>query len=488
MCYTFLKSGIFKGIDLTIEKFDINKTLEDARKALEKDTTASDSLRAIFEVLLIIIKLMADRLGKNSKNSSKPPAQDPNRKRGSKKDKNSNKKAGGQEGHEGKTLQLSSTPDIIVPLSIDKRTLPKGREYITAPPEIRQVVNIVISKEVTEYQAEVYIDSKSKERFVATFPENVTATIQYGSSVKALLTYFSQWQLIPYERVREIFRDQFDMNISVGTIFNSNQFAYLALDRFETIAQQKLIEEESINCDETGINVNKKNVWIHSASSALWVLLFPHAKRGKEGMDAAGILPHFKGILIHDCWKPYFQYSCLHGLCNAHLLRELIAANEDDKQSWAKVMHDFLIATNKKVEENNGALNQEDYDNCVKIYDWILENAENECPLPEPPKEKKRGKQKKSKTRNLLERMIEHKEAILRFAISHVVPFTNNRAENDIRMTKVQQKISGCFRSFEGAQIFCRIRSYLITCQRNGVSATSAMNLLFEGKLPNFME
>ena len=473
---------------MKVGKYDITKTIKNAQKALEDDQTLSDSMRALITMLITIIQIMAERLGKNSKNSSKPPSQDSTRKRGAKKDKNTDKKPGGQKGHEGKTLQLSETPDIVVPLSIDKRTLPKGREFVAAPPEKRQVVNIIITKEITEYQAEVLIDAKSKERFVATFPERVTATVQYGSSVKSLLTYFSQWQLIPYDRVREIFRDQFDINISVGTIFNANKQAFNNLVRFETIAQQKLTSEDVLNCDETGINVNKKNIWIHSASSDLWVLLFPHEKRGKEGMDAAGILPHFNGTLIHDCWKPYFQYSCLHGLCNAHLLRELVAANENEKQAWAKIMHDFLVATNKNVIENNGVLKQEDYDECANMYDEILKDAQKECPLPEPPKVKKRGRQKKSKSRNLLERMLEYKDAILRFAISLLVPFTNNRAENDIRMTKVQQKISGCFRAFEGAQIFCRIRSYLITCQRNGVSATIAMNLLFEENLPNFME
>ena len=182
-------------------------------------------------------------------------------------------------------------------------------------------------------------------------------------------------------------------------------------------------------------------------------------------MDAIGILPHFNGVLCHDHWKPYYQYGCKHALCNAHHLRELEWSATEDKQAWASEMKRFLLQLNQQVDEANGKLNEKQQDKCRKTYKKLLAKAQIECPPPDTPVEKKkRGRPKKSKSRNLLERLISFEEDVLRFIEDVDVPFTNNQGENDLRMTKVQQKISGCFRSEEGARIFCRVRAYLITC------------------------
>lgn len=471
---------------MTVGTFDISKTIKNAQAALDKDKTLSESMRALITVLITIIQLMAERIGKNSKNSSKPPSQDQNRTRGTK-NKKTGKKAGGQQGREGKTLEFSKNPDVVIPIAIDRRSIPKG-EFITADPELRQVVDIIITKQVTEYQAEVLIDSKSGQRYTSPFPENVNAPVQYGATVRGLATYLSLWQLLPYERVCDFFSSQADINISPGTIYNINQEAFQRLEQFETISKFNLTKSKTIHSDETGINVGGKTIWLHSASSDLWTLFYPHYKRGNEAMDEIGILPKFKGNLIHDCWSAYFSYECTHGICNAHILRELTAASENFKQEWAKKMEDFLIKLNDKVKESNGVLSKEEYAKVSMKYDKIIIEAEKECPLPEKPPEKKRGKPKKSKPRNLLERLIEHKNAVLLFAADETVPFTNNRAENEIRMTKVQQKISGCFRSIEGAKIFCRVRSYLLTCQKHSLSPSTALSMIFEGQLPDFIK
>ena len=201
-----------------------------------------------------------------------------------------------------------------------------------------------------------------------------------------------------------------------------------------------------------------------------------------------GILPFFNGVLCHDHWKPYYQYKCTHALCNAHHLRELERAWEQDGQQWAREMQALLIDISKAVEDAGGWLAPKEAERWRRRYRTLLEKAEIECPPPdESQRNGKRGRLKRSKARNLLERLRDFEADVLRFMELEQVPFTNNQGENDLRMTKVQQKISGCFRSIEGAKIFCRIRSYLSTCRKNGLTATQALDLLFQGKHPDFM-
>jgi transposase len=197
------------------------------------------------------------------------------------------------------------------------------------------------------------------------------------------------------------------------------------------------------------------------------------------------VLDKFKGILCTDHWKAYFKLTCLHSLCNAHHLRELERAFEQDSQSWAKEMKDLLCKMNKAKTDANGMIPQKDLDALLQSYRDILVKGDIECPAAE--KTGKKGRVAQSKSRNLLVRLKEFEEETLRFLKNPTVPFTNNQGERDIRMTKVQQKISGCFRSLEGAVIFCRIRSYLSTCNKHGMSSTEALQILFSGKMPDFL-
>ena len=206
-------------------------------------------------------------------------------------------------------------------------------------------------------------------------------------------------------------------------------------------------------------------------------------------MASMSLLTLFSGILVHDHWKPYFKLVCQHALCNAHHLRELAFAHEQEGQAWAKLMIDLLESILKDVYSQGGALPESQVAHYREQYQAILTQAEIECPPPTERQEtdRKKGRIKRSKSRNLLERLRNYEKETLRFITDVDVPFTNNQGENDIRMTKLQQKISGCFRSKEGADIFCRVRSYLSTCRKNNVSATDALTMLFEGRLPDFM-
>lgn len=471
---------------MKVDNIDVNATIEKAKQLLNEEKDLSSALKATFELLLLLVSVLLDRLNLNSRNSSKPPSSDPNRKKKQRKKGQRNRKPGGQKGHTGTTLEPVDDPDQVEIIDIDRRTLPKG-DYTEAGYEKRQVIDIRISRFVTEYQAQI-LEDQAGHQYVAPFPTKVTRVVQYGNSLKVNAVYMSQYQLIPYQRVQDHFSDQMHIPISTGSLCNFNREVYELLATADQIIKQKLVDSDIIHADETGINVGGKRIWLHSASNESWSYFYPHEKRGGEAMNEIGILPRFKGVLCHDHWKPYYQYDqCSHSLCNAHHLRELLRAEEQDGQRWAKDMGLLLEETNIKVIQAGGALVLREANKHREEYRKILTSADKECPPPAASERKHtRGRIKRSKSRNLLERLRDYEDDVLRFMENELVPFTNNIGENDIRMTKVQQKISGCFRSMLGAKIFCRIRSYLLTCSKHGLKATEALNLLYDGKLPDF--
>jgi transposase len=440
----------------------------------------------MMQLFIVIVQLLVNQLGLNSGNSSKPPSSDPFRRRGSKRIRGT-KRTGGQPGHTGSKIEQVSVPDKVETFDIDRKTLPKGHRYHHVGYEKRQVIDIVVSRQVTEYQGEIVEDERGNQ-YVAEFPAGVTKAAQYGAGLKAKAVYLSQQQLIPYDRVEDYFRSQCDIGVSSGSIFNFNKLAYEKLEDFERIVRENLIAGQLLHNDETGINVNGKLTWLHSASNEKWTLFFAHEKRGTEAMDAFGILPHFKGVSVHDHWKPYLRFHCQHALCNAHHLRELERAWEQDGQRWAKNMKRLLLKTNTAVTAAGGKLSKKKAEGYFKRYRALLARAARECPEPEREGPPKRGRPKKNKARNLLERLRDYETEVLRFMTVAHVPFTNNLSERDLRMTKVQQKISGCFRSTDGAKIFCRIRSYLSTCRKHGLDPAEALRLLFNGQLPDFIQ
>lgn len=471
---------------MTIGKIQISQTLKKAKRALREDPSISPSFRSLVEVLVLIIELLVDRLGLNSTNSSKPPSQDPNRPRGSRKKTTAERRQpGGQPGHEGSTLTPVDNPNEIVELKIDRRRLPRD-QYQRVGFESRQVIDIEVSRKVTEYKAEIVQDSQGRQ-WVAHFPAGVTRPVQYGHALKAQSVYLSQHQLIPYERIQDYFAHQCGLPISTGTLVTFNREAFERLETFEAIVKRRLILQELLHADETGLNVNGSRFWLHCLSNSKWTYFFPHPKRGGQAMETMGVLPSFHGILCHDHWKPYFAFQCEHALCNAHHLRELDRAWEQDGQAWAEQMHELLVEMNDATRQAGGRLSQTTAQRFRRRFREVLKQGDRECPPPDPKDPNTKGRLAKSKSRNLLERLRKSINETLRFLTDERVPFTNNQGENDIRMTKVQQKISGCFRSFEGAQIFCRVRSYLSTCLKHNIQPTEALKLLFSGRLPDFI-
>ena len=462
---------------------EIEQSIKAARDLLAEEKGLSPAFKAAMSVMFMAVSILLGRVNLNSRNSSKPPSSDPNRE---KKRKISGSKRGGQQGHIGTTLKQVDDADEVKEILVDRSGL-AGKSLTRVGFERRQVVDMDIRRVVTEYRAEVLKDENGK-RYVAAFPAGVTGPVQYGNGIKAHAVYLSYFQMLPYKRIEDYFRDQVQIPISSGTICNFNQNASKRLEPFETWVTEKLSESSVMHADETGINVDGKRHWLHCNSNRSLTYYFPHAKRGKDAMDEMGVLPNFSRVLCHDHWKPYYRYDCTHSLCNAHHLRELERAWEQDKQQWAKQMQAVLCEMNAAVHDAGGCLSNKEGNSFRQRYRALLLEADAECP---PPDERNRtgarGRLKRSKSRNLLERLRKYENDVLRFMDEKDVPFTNNQGENDLRMTKVQQKISGCFRSFEGATAFCRCRSYISTCRKQGLTASEALRLLFDGENPPFM-
>jgi transposase len=444
----------------------------------------------LIERLLFRIESLEKRLAIDSHNSSKPPSSDgfkKNKKKTRNMRKRSGKKSGGQEGHQGKTLSQSENPDKEIKLRVKRcqccgkslkgmksKDFDKRQEFEIPPIEI----------EIIEYQAEIKDCPHCGNENRALFPEWITHKVQYGNYLRSLAIYFRNYELLPSERTAELFEDIFLVPLSEGTIYNTTRrFAEELLD-FQKWLKMRLLGSQIVHFDETGVNIGGDRQWLHSSSTDLLTYYFPHNRRGSEAFDAMGILPYFNGRAIHDHWQPYFKYNCLHGLCNAHHLRELTYVHEVENQGWAKKMIELLCEIKEESEKSGERGNLID-NKLMKRYERRYKNILGEGFMANPPpkeeKVKKRGRKKKGKVLSLLERLRNFQNEVLAFMYDFAVPFDNNLAERDIRMIKVQQKISGSFRSLCGVEQFCIIRSYISTVRKQGLNVIESIYEILKG-------
>jgi transposase len=318
-----------------------------------------------------------------------------------------------------------------------------------------------------------------------TFPEGVTQPVAYGPGVKALLVYLQAYQLLPYARSCELMEDLFGTRISEGTLSEALQTGSSQLEATEAAIREAITQAKVAHFDETGLRIEGRLHWLHSASTEMWVHYSPQKKRGQEGMKAAGVLPNFRGRAVHDGWASYFSYDCEHALCNAHHLREMTFLVERHSQAWAEELKRLLIEMKQAVEAAKAAgksvLPKKTLYSLLKRYDALLKKGEAANPPPSPEAVPRRGRRKQTPARNLLDRLRRYQEETLAFLHDFAVPFDNNRAERDIRMMKVQQKVSGGFRSQDGAQAFCRIRGYLASARKQSHPVLFALHQLFLG-------
>lgn len=338
---------------------------------------------------------------------------------------------------------------------------------------------------VTEYQAEVKVCPDCQQRGQAAFPSHVPGQVQYGPRLLATAIFLSVGHFIPLERVTQILAALFGAELSDGTVALNLSLAAQRLAVFEKSLKTALLKQPVLHADETGSKVNGKLHWLHVVSCTQLTLYGHHEQRGLTALQAMEVLPQFEGVVVHDAWSTYFRLPGKHALCNAHLLRELRGLNELCGQSWAGELRTALqeVYHHRKA----GTLTPESKSAFLTRWDQIVALGLASNP-PAEPIPRKRGRVKQSPGRNVALRCQKHRAAMLRFLDDPLVPFDNNQAERDIRMTCVKRKVSGGFRSAEGGQNFCRIRSYLSTLHKQGLNAWQGLVSVFRGDIlmPDF--
>lgn len=459
----------------TKEKF-LELCKNDPEKLYEILLESFTHIMSLVEQQALRIKELESRLNQNSGNSSKPPSSDQFKKK--RNNKHFKRKTGGQPGHTGTNLKTVSNPDEVKSYSAPTicEACNKSLEGKTITTKIGQEFDIPQVKiRVIEYRVDVVTCDCGHCNKTPQAPE-LKSRAYYGNRIKSLIIFCKNVHMLPYRRTKEIIYNIYGHTISEGTFLNAEQEFSEKLIPIEQEIKEQIISSFVAGFDETGVRSEKRNFWVHTAVTKYFSHFTFHAKRGLEGMIAGGILQKFKGVSVHDFFKAYLKLSCEHAFCNAHLLRELIGVYENTKQSWAEMMIEVLMTaldyTNGEKTENKETVIQE----ISKMYDSAILQGFKENPEA---KEKIKGSRKRSKEFNLLSRMQIHKKDIMRFLENENVPFDNNRSERALRMLKVKMKVSGCFRSKVGGEIFSRIYSFIDSCKKQKKNLFEAIFSVF---------
>lgn len=436
------------------------------------------------------LKELEGQLKKDSRTSSKAPSSDGPAKRTRSQRQASGRKPGGQPGHGYHGLAPVDKPDYVqvhepshCEACGEDLSGQAGLDY-----DARQVFDLpVLRFEVTEHRSVCKDCPLCGDLSWGAYPPAVSNAVQYGERVQALSVYLSDYQLLPYARQSEFFADVFHQPVSVGTLQTIRQRCAQRVKPIVDAIRQALLGAAVVHVDETGLRVGGQGQWLHVASTSTLSYYQVHPKRGRQALDAINILPQLHGYAIHDGYRSYLGYDqCAHGLCNAHHLRELRFMHEHYGQAWAKAMSDALRAIKQAVDEakrrGKTQLSKKTLNAFAQHYETLLEQALEQIPEVPPTEKPTRGRKKQHPAKNLLDRLRQHQAAVLAFMYDFQVPFDNNQAERDIRMLKVQQKISGGFRKAHAAKRFCDIRSYLSTARKQGVNVMEALQGVFLGQ------
>lgn len=434
------------------------------------------------------VQALEDQLSRTSHNSHQPPASDGPKKQPRSLRQRSGKRPGGQPGHPGQTLRWTDQPDATV-VHRPSHCGGCGAALAGVPATTRQRRQVVdlppLQLLTTEHQVETVGCPACQHATSGQFPPEATDPVQYGPRVQALIVYLRTYQLLPSARTQELLTDLFGIAPSEGTLDRLLQRAATTLAPVVEQIRQGVVAAEVAHFDETGCYVEDARYWLHVACTAKLTYYAVQAQRGAAGSTAAGVLPAFAGIAVHDAYGSYWTYSCVHALCNVHVLRDLRFLVERYAQGWAQEMSDLLremlAATTAARTAGEPALPAAQLAAWQARYAALVATGLAANPVAARPPEQQRGRVKQSPATNLLLRLRDHAAEVLRFATDLRVPFDNNQAERDIRMMKVQQKVSGRFRSAAGAQAFCAIRSYISTLRKQGQHVFRALIQVFRG-------
>ena len=477
------------------EKQILREGLKEAIQAIEAQHERIKVLEGLIEAQHERIKTLERQQAKDSHNSSLPPSSDRFVRPPKSLRKKSGKSPGGQKGHRGHHLRQVETPDEVLIHPVIECSHCQ-HELCAQPaeiPERRQVIDLPAKRLwVTEHRVEEKQCPVCYHLTRAPFPAAVSAPAQYGTGIQTVATYLVEGQSVPYARASQLLQELLGVQLSAGSIASFVKTCHQQLAEVETRLKAALVKTKVIHQDETGMHVGKTGWWIHVCSTDRLTHYAAHQSRGRKALDAIGIAPQFRGTSVHDGLRSYQSYCFTQAWCNVHHLRELTFVEEELKQPWARKMKDLLLEMKAEVEQAKAAGQQEvevqELARLLRRYDEILEEGYKANPTPPPPEKRTRGRPKQSPARNLLDRLSQGKWAVLRFLHDFAVPFDNNQAERDLRMIKVQQKVSGGFRTEGGVAMFCRIRSYLSTLRKQGMKLLSALNHTFSGHpvLPAF--
>ena len=420
------------------------------------------------------VRRLRDAAAQNSSNSSRPPSTDrPEQPKPKSLRKKSGRKSGGQPGHAGRTLQSTDTPQHV---QIHPMLECECGEDLSKQPaldfERRQVFDLPPLKlECTEHRAEIKECPCCQKICTAPFPADIKAPVQYGKNFRSLLAYFYDAQLGASLRIRQMCQEMFGYAVSEATVQSARQEQYQALEPFEERLKKILPQEPVLHVDETSLPVNKVKHWLHVICTPLLTFFSVQALRGKEAIHAVGIIPQFTGWLMHDFLSSYLSFEkCLHTFCKSHLMRELVFIFEQHHQTWAKDLYDLFLEMLRYVQEQRARaapVDKAQFKRWQERYHQVLRTGRQINP---PTSEQRTGRcRKQSKEQNLLDRLEAYDDFILAFLWAWELPFTNNQAERDFRFMKTRIKISGCFRTLDGARRHVRIRSYICTLRKQGL-------------------
>ena len=471
------------------EQFDSIKSdfhrLSASGKVSDEAALLMKSLLTLFEIVLVIF--MEKKTKKNRNNSGIPPSQsDPDETTEELANHGSKKKIRKPKNNDFDNRTETVTVEVLEPEHCTD-CLSDLTDEPTSEIERRTLVDIIFEKTTTHVDSVEKICPNCHTKNKPDFPKQYAGPLQYGPGIKAFILNLLLVQMVALNRAQSFLTALIDQVISEATMLRYVLQLHQSLEQWENESLAYLLNQPVINVDETSLRVDKQRRWIHVYASGPVTLKQLVKGRSIADIESIDLIPHYYGVIVHDCLAAYLSFThCRHGLCGSHLLRELQFIIESNQYTWSRQMKRLLKHISRVVAaRTNKKLRPKEYKKLVKVYRNILDKGIKEMPeVPAKPKGK-RGRIAKSDAHNLWQRLHDHRRSVLMFSRKSEVPFTNNRAEQDLRMAKVKQKVSGCFRSKNYAEAYCRISSYIQTMSAKGHNPMAAIQMALSGEIYN---